>query len=196
MDSGRAIALHPGNIDTDLFRGIKESLPWLKPIFPALDWLISKSLLTPLQGSLTPALRRTSPEVDTKGLNGAYLEPIAKLSHAAKHANRRGGRRARSPDDRICQILRKVQCRCGHRRAHPTGFGKVARPRRPHPCLSLLDGAPLHPTAIDQRRDCLPVSSCCRQRLCNPQPSISAKESVDPLCLHAAGWQAAPISGN
>ena len=82
----RHISLHPGNIDADFFRGFKQSSPWLKPLFPALDWLISKALLIPLQGALTQLYAATSPEVYIKQLNGAYLEPIAKPGTLAKHA--------------------------------------------------------------------------------------------------------------
>ncbi|KDN46611.1 short chain dehydrogenase [Tilletiaria anomala UBC 951] len=82
------ISLHPGNINTELMRGPVASYGIPNPILRAL---LSTLLLTPEQGALTSLYACTSPEVDEKKLNGAYLQSIARVGNKAAHAEDKDG---------------------------------------------------------------------------------------------------------
>jgi len=72
---------HPGAVDTELERGVKESmgLMWYA-YYPFQQFMHYFLMLTPLQGALTSLYCATSPEVAEKKINNKYFIPIATLS--------------------------------------------------------------------------------------------------------------------
>ncbi|KAA1069162.1 hypothetical protein PGT21_014773 [Puccinia graminis f. sp. tritici] len=73
------LAVHPGVVDTDLFRGLGESFPLLKPFLGVKSLFRGTVLISPEQGAITQLYAATSPEVVEKNLKGKYLVPYAKL---------------------------------------------------------------------------------------------------------------------
>ncbi|SPO20588.1 related to Oxidoreductase, short-chain dehydrogenase [Ustilago trichophora] len=71
------ISLHPGVVDTMLFRRLDLSYPsWLvKPFI----WVAGKVLTPKEEGALTQLYAATSPEVDALGLKTEYLTPVGKV---------------------------------------------------------------------------------------------------------------------
>lgn len=67
------LSLHPGVIATNLYISFFRFVP--QRILQG----VMNTVMTPSdKGALTQLYAASSPEVDTKGLNGAYLEPVAK----------------------------------------------------------------------------------------------------------------------
>ncbi|PLW06905.1 hypothetical protein PCANC_17951 [Puccinia coronata f. sp. avenae] len=80
------LAVHPGVVDTDLFRGLGESFPLLKPVLGIKSIFRGTVLISPEQGALTQLYAATSPEVSEKQLKGKYLVPYAKLETPSRLA--------------------------------------------------------------------------------------------------------------
>ncbi|KAI9607130.1 hypothetical protein H4Q26_005644 [Puccinia striiformis f. sp. tritici PST-130] len=73
------LAVHPGVVDTDLFRGLEESYPIIKPILGLKSFLRGTVFLSPEQGTITQLYAATSPEITEKKLKGKYLVPYAQV---------------------------------------------------------------------------------------------------------------------
>uniref|UniRef100_A0A0S1MIA7 NAD(P)-binding protein n=1 Tax=Phakopsora pachyrhizi TaxID=170000 RepID=A0A0S1MIA7_PHAPC len=69
------IAVHPGVVGTDLFRGFFKSYPFLKPLASVINFFMTP----PAKGALTQLYAATSPEVETKKLKAAYLVPVCEV---------------------------------------------------------------------------------------------------------------------
>ncbi|KAF9023262.1 NAD(P)-binding protein, partial [Hymenopellis radicata] len=80
------LSVHPGVVNTKLFRGMAKSWPITKPFLG----LARRALLTPYQGALTSLYAATSPEVEEKDLKAAYLEAIAQVHAKNAHAEDEG----------------------------------------------------------------------------------------------------------
>lgn len=80
------LAVHPGVVDTDLFRGLGESFPLLKPFLGIKSIFRGTVLISPEQGALTQLYAATSPDVSEKQLKGKYLVPYAKLETPSRLA--------------------------------------------------------------------------------------------------------------
>ncbi|KAJ3270935.1 hypothetical protein HDV01_007332 [Terramyces sp. JEL0728] len=73
-----ANSVHPGWVNTELDRGVQESMGFLYTITYPANWLSQKLIaLTPLQGALTSLYCATSPEIDEKKISDKYFIPIA-----------------------------------------------------------------------------------------------------------------------
>ncbi|WAR59613.1 hypothetical protein PtB15_11B253 [Puccinia triticina] len=73
------LAVHPGVVDTDLFRGLGESFPLLRPLLSLKSLFRGTILISPQQGALTQLYAATSPDVARLDLKGKYLVPYAKV---------------------------------------------------------------------------------------------------------------------
>jgi len=80
------LAVHPGVVDTDLFRGLGESFPLLKPVLSLKSIFRGTVLISPEQGAVTQLYAATSAEVTEKQLKGKYLVPYAKLETPSRLA--------------------------------------------------------------------------------------------------------------
>lgn len=89
------IAVHPGVVDTDLFRGVAQSWPILKPAISLQSWFRGIFFISPQQGAFTSLYAATSAEVNEKKLKGAYLVPYGKVQTPTKLAQ--------DPDHRLAQ---------------------------------------------------------------------------------------------
>ncbi|KAL8286459.1 hypothetical protein RQP46_004476 [Phenoliferia psychrophenolica] len=73
----RVLSLHPGNVHTELTRGISAS----SRILGRITYFFSSFLaMKPIDGAKTQLWAATSPEVDELDLKGTYLMPIASIA--------------------------------------------------------------------------------------------------------------------
>ncbi|MBW0514928.1 hypothetical protein O181_054643 [Austropuccinia psidii MF-1] len=72
------LAVHPGIVDTGLFKGTCQSYPFLKPIFNCQS-LIGTIFSSPQDGAINQLYAATAPEVTQNNLKGAYIVPYAKV---------------------------------------------------------------------------------------------------------------------
>ena len=70
------ISLHPGVVNTEIWDGMRERWPLLRPLLTAF---FNAAYIKPDQGSLTQLYAATSPEVDSKKLSNAYLVPFGQV---------------------------------------------------------------------------------------------------------------------
>ncbi|KAM0754783.1 NAD(P)-binding protein [Meredithblackwellia eburnea MCA 4105] len=82
----RVLTLHPGNVHTELLRGVMSTYYWFGRF---AFWMSSKLAMTALEGAKTQLWAATSPEVDELDLKGVYLLPIASLTEPSKLAQDR-----------------------------------------------------------------------------------------------------------
>ncbi|CCF53322.1 hypothetical protein NDA11_001422 [Ustilago hordei] len=83
------ISLNPGVVRTGLFRGPSESYGL---IFKAMIFAASRFFTAPEDGALTQLYACASLEVDRLNLNGAYIEPVAKVGKKSKIAEDKDGK--------------------------------------------------------------------------------------------------------
>ncbi|KAF9071224.1 hypothetical protein BDP27DRAFT_1503771 [Rhodocollybia butyracea] len=82
------VSVHPGVVNTALYRGAEHSWPFVTPLIRFL----TKFYLTPEQGALTQLYAATSLEVEEKNLKAAFLVPVAKHTGKASLAEDKDGR--------------------------------------------------------------------------------------------------------
>ena len=87
--TSRHISVHPGYVATELMRGPSQTMNKITLLFErGLRYCFA---LNPQQGAITSLYAATSPEVDTKKLNGSYLVPYAQVSSKSAYAEDKGG---------------------------------------------------------------------------------------------------------
>ncbi|KAK4702735.1 hypothetical protein P7C70_g3484, partial [Phenoliferia sp. Uapishka_3] len=79
----RVLSLHPGNVHTELTRGISASSRILGSI---TNFFSSFIAMTPLEGAKTQLWAATSPEIDTLDLKAAFFMPIASIAKTSADA--------------------------------------------------------------------------------------------------------------
>lgn len=84
------VSVHPGVIATGLLRGVGQSYGSL--VYKAANSAAGVLVTKPEAGALTQLYAATSPEIDSKQLDGEYLVPVAKLASKAKVAKDEDGK--------------------------------------------------------------------------------------------------------
>lgn len=86
------IAVHPGVVDTDLFKSMGESYPLLKPFISMKSIFRGTLFISPEKGAVTQLYAATSPEITEKKLKGCYLVPYGQVATPTKLAQDSDGK--------------------------------------------------------------------------------------------------------
>lgn len=70
-------SVHPGMVNTELDRGIKDSLGWMYYPFVPLHWVLWVFQMNSAQGALTSLYLGTSPDIVEKKIKAKYFIPYA-----------------------------------------------------------------------------------------------------------------------
>lgn len=83
------LSVHPGVINTGLYKGLDQSYGWLGSVARRI---LTFTMITPAKGSISSLYAATSPEIDSKKLNGTYFDPQTVVGTKSEWAEDKEGK--------------------------------------------------------------------------------------------------------